>query len=164
MTNEEIPLVSIFREVLDFVGGRFDAVVFGAHAVNAYCEPARMTQDINILSTFAAELAEQVRARLAERLHIAARVRELMGGQGYRVYQLRKASNRHLVDVRQTDALPSFRTFGALRVIAPPELIAMKVLSLVRRAGRPKAGTESGGCAAVAVGVPRSQNRGGRCR
>ena len=27
-------------------------------------------------------------------------------------------------------------------MIAPPELVAMKVISLVRRAGRPKAGTD----------------------
>ena len=142
MTHEEIPLASIFREVLGFLAGRPDAIIFGAHAVNAYCEPERMTQDVDVLSTRAPELAEQLREHLAERLRIAARIREIVPGQGFRIYQVRKPSNRHLVDVRQTDALPSSQLFGDVRVIAPPDLIAMKVVSLVRRAGRPKAGTD----------------------
>lgn len=142
VTHEEVPLASIFREVLEFLGGRADAVLFGAHAVNAYCDPERMTQDVDLLSTRASDLAEQLRERLAERLHIAVRVREVVQGQGFRVYQVRKPSNRHLVDVRQTDALPSSQQLAGICVIAPPELIAMKVISLVQRAGRPKAGTD----------------------
>jgi Nucleotidyl transferase AbiEii toxin, Type IV TA system len=142
VTHEEVPLASIFREVLEFLAGRSDTVLFGAHAVNAYCDPERMTQDVDLLSTRAAELAEHLRAHLAERLRIAVRVREVIPGQGFRVYQVRKPSNRHLVDVRQTDALPSSQPFEGVRVIAPPELVAMKVISLVHRAGRPKAGTD----------------------
>jgi hypothetical protein len=141
VTHEEVPLAAIFRGVLEFLAGRCDAVLFGAHAVNAYCEPERMTQDVDLLSTRAAELAEHLRAHLAERLRIAARVREVVPG-GFRVYQVRKPANRHLVDVRQTDALPSSQPFEGVQVVAPPELIAMKVVSLVRRAGRPKAGTD----------------------
>ena len=142
MTHEEVPLAAIFREVLEFLSGRSDTVLFGAHAVNAYCEPERMTQDVDLLSTRAVELAEDLRARLAERLRIAARVREVVPGQGFRVYQVRKPSNRHLVDVRQTDALPPSQPLGGICVIAPAELIAMKVISMVHRAGRPKAGTD----------------------
>jgi len=142
VTHEELPLASIFREILDFLAGRSDAIIFGAHAVNAYCEPERMTQEVELLSTRATELAEQLRARLAERLHIAARVREIIPGEGYRVYQVRKPTNRHLVDVRHIDVLPSSQPFAGVQVIAPPELVAMKVISLVRRAGRPKAGTD----------------------
>ncbi len=140
--HEEVPLAAIFREVLQFLDGRADAVLFGAHAVNAYCDPERMTQDVDLLSIRAAELAESLRERLAERLHIAVRVREVIPGQGFRVYQVRKPSNRHLVDVRQTDALPSSQPFAGVQVIAPAELVAMKVVSLVHRAGRPKAGTD----------------------
>ena len=102
VTQEEVPLATIFREVLEFLAGRSDAVLFGAHAVNAYCDPERMTHDVDLLSTRAAGLAEDLRERLAERLRIAARVREVIPGQGFRVYQLRKPANRHLVDVRQT--------------------------------------------------------------
>lgn len=142
VTHEEIPLASIFREVLNFLVGRPNAVIFGAHAVNAYCEPERMTQNVDVLSTGAVELAEQLREHLAERLRIAARVREVIPGQGYRVYQVRKPTNRHLVDVRHVDALPPSQPFEGVQVIAPSELVAMKVISLVRRAGRPKAGTD----------------------
>lgn len=142
VTHEEVPLAAIFREVLEFLGGRIDVVLFGAHAVNAYCDPERMTQDVDLLSTRAGEIAEQLRERLAERLRIAVRVREVIPAQGFRIYQVRKPSNRHLVDVRQIDTLPSSQQFAGVCVIVPPELIAMKMISLVHRAGRPKAGTD----------------------
>jgi hypothetical protein len=142
VTEEEVPLAAIFREVLEFLTGRSDVILFGAHAVNAYCEPERMTQDVDLLSTRASGLAEDLRVRLADRLRIAVRVREVVPGVGFRLYQVRQPSNRHLVDVRQTATLPSSQPMGGLRVIQPAELIAMKVISLVRRAGRPKAGTD----------------------
>lgn len=140
--HEEVPLAAIFREVLQFLAGRADAVLFGAHAVNAYCAPERMTQDVDVLSTQASELAEQLRERLAGQLHIAARVREVVPGVGFRVYQVRSPSNRHLVDIRQTTTLPASTAMGGVLVIQPAELIAMKVISMVHRAGRPKAGTD----------------------
>ena len=142
MTHEETPLAVVFREVLGFVAGRSDAVLFGAHAVNAYCEPERMTQDVDLLSTGAKEFADLLCAHLAQKLRIAVRVREVVPGQGYRVYQVRKPSNRQLVDVRQAARLPASRRFEGVLVTAPPELVAMKVISMVRRAGRPKAGTD----------------------
>jgi hypothetical protein len=140
--HEEIPLATIFREVLAFLTGRSDAVLFGAHAVNAYCEAERMTHDVDVLSTRAEGLAEELRAHLAERFHIAVRVREIAEGRGFRVFQVRKAGNRHLVDVRQADALPPSRSVGGVQVIEPPDLVAMKVISMVHRAGRPKATTD----------------------
>src|SRR4051812_33827325 len=51
VTHEGVPLAAIFREVLEFLAGRPDAVLFGAHAVNAYCDPERMTHDVDLLST-----------------------------------------------------------------------------------------------------------------
>lgn len=142
MTHEELPLAVVFREVLQFLVDRRDVVLFGAHAVNAYCDPERMTQDVDVLSIRAAELAEELRAHLADRLHLAARVREVIPGEGFRIYQLTKPTNRHLVDVRQAAALPPARSFAGVQVIDPPDLVAMKVLSLVNRQGRPKAGTD----------------------
>jgi predicted nucleotidyltransferase len=142
VTHEEVPLAAIFREALEFLGGRTDVILFGAHAVNAYCDPERMTQDVDLFSTCASELAEQLRERLAERLRIAVRVREIIPGKGFRVNQVRKPANRHLVDVRHTATLPSSQQFSGVWVIAPPDLIAMKVISMVHRAGRPKAGTD----------------------
>src|SRR5438309_2003555 len=78
MTHEELPLATVFREILLFLGQRRDALLFGAQAVNAYCETERMTHDIDVLSTEAAALAEALRAHLADRFHIAVRVREVI--------------------------------------------------------------------------------------
>ena len=142
VTHEETPLAVVFREVLGFVAGRSDAGLFGAHAVNAYCEPERMTHDVDLLSTRAKDFADLLCAHLSQKLRIAVRVREVVPGKGFRVYQVRKPTNRPLVDVRQTPHLPTSRRFEGVSVIAPPELVAMKVISLVRRAGRPKAGTD----------------------
>ncbi len=65
-----------------------------------------MTQDVDILSTRAAELAEEIRRFLNDRFKIAARVREVRDGLGHRVFQLQKPKNRHLVDVRPVTAFP----------------------------------------------------------
>src|SRR3982074_3432973 len=73
--REELPLATIHEAVLDFLRGRDDAAVFGAQAVNAYVGEARMSQDIDLISTRAGELAEELRAHLSERFHIAVRVR-----------------------------------------------------------------------------------------
>jgi len=66
MTQESLPLATIFREVLSFLMTREDAVVFGAHAVNAYCEPPRMTAEIDVMSTNASQLANDLRSLLSE--------------------------------------------------------------------------------------------------
>jgi hypothetical protein len=73
--GETLPLASVFRAVLELLAGRQDAVVFGAHAVNAYVddEKQRMTGDVDVLSTDAAALAELIRSDLHSRFHIAAR-------------------------------------------------------------------------------------------
>jgi len=39
MSHEEVPLASIFREALELLATRQDAVLFGAQAVNAYADP-----------------------------------------------------------------------------------------------------------------------------
>ncbi len=137
MSREEVPLASIFREALEWLATRDDAVLFGAQAVNAYCDPPRMTADLDVLSLDAAALAEQLRARLADRFGIAVRVR-VVEPRGYRVYQLRKPKNRHLADVRQVERLPQSRRIEGVRVAEPADLAAMKVLSVDARRGREK--------------------------
>ncbi|TMQ10319.1 MAG: hypothetical protein E6J90_33680 [Deltaproteobacteria bacterium] len=137
MTDEPVPLATIFREILSLLVTREDAVVFGAHAVNAYCDPPRMTADIDVLSTDAAELADAVRALLSDRFRIAVRVREVVPG-GFRVYQLRKPKNRHLADVRQVSQLPPFREIEHVRVVEPAELAAMKAIAIAARKGQEK--------------------------
>src|SRR4051794_14043051 len=138
MTQEPLPLATIFQGVLSFLATREDAVVFGAHGVNAYCEPARMTADIELLSSDAAKLANDLRSLLSERFHIAVRVREVVAG-GFRVCQLRKPKNRHFIDVRQVTTLPAFRRPGNVRVIEPADLAAMKAVAIAGRSGHEKA-------------------------
>lgn len=137
LTDEPVPRATIFREIVSLLASREDAVVFGAHAVNAYCEPERMTADIDVMSTDATRLADDVRALIAERFRIAVWVREVVPG-GFRVYQLRKPKNRHLVDVRQVAQLPPFREIGRVRVVEPVELVAMKASSTAARKGQEK--------------------------
>src|SRR5258708_9666224 len=122
--REPLPLATIQETVLDCLRNRSDAVLFGAQAVNAYVDEPRMTQDVDILSTRAAGLAEEVRSHLAKVHGIAARVREVASGQGFRVYQLRQPKNRHLVVVRQTAILPPHRLIAEIPVTDPAELIA----------------------------------------
>src|SRR5260370_34746701 len=101
-----------------------------------------MTQDVDVASTHAAELAEELRAYLNERFHIAVRVRTVREGLGYRIYQVRKPENRHLVDVRPVETLPPAKRVKKILVVTPPELIAGKVAAWVRRRAKPKSGTD----------------------
>jgi hypothetical protein len=101
-----------------------------------------MTQDIDLLSIAASELAETLRGHLAQKFNIAVRVLEVADQMGFRIYQVRKAKNRHLVDVRQVGHLPAARDIAGVRVIEPVELIAMKVEGLAARLHRPRGDTD----------------------
>lgn len=140
--NEPLPLATIQNAVLEFLRERDDGVVFGAQAVNAYVSEPRMTQDVDLLSIRAEELAEELREHLSQRFHIAVRVREIGEGRGYRLFQIQKSGNRHLVDVRPVDSLPPAQRVQGVLVMAPAELIASKVISYHRRRGQPKSGTD----------------------
>src|SRR5262249_26550944 len=140
--REPLPLATIHGAVLEFLRDRDDAVLFGAQAVNAYVDEARMTQDVDIASPRAAELAEELRLILNKRFHIAVRVRDIRDGLGYRIYQVRKPKNRHLVDVRPVDALPPVQRVKKVLVVTPPELIANKVTSMVGRQHKAKGATD----------------------
>jgi len=140
--SEILPLAAIQETVLEFLRDRDDVVVFGAQAVNAYVPEPRMSQDIDLLSPRAAELAEELRTHLADRFHIAARVREVADGRGYRLYQIQKSGNRHLVDIRFVPALPPSQRIAQVLVASPEELIALKVIAYHLRRGQPKSGTD----------------------
>ncbi|MBI5349471.1 MAG: nucleotidyl transferase AbiEii/AbiGii toxin family protein [Chloroflexi bacterium] len=142
MMQEQLPLAAIQNAVLEFLRDRDDAVVFGAQAVNAYVNEPRMTQDIDLLSTRAETLSEELRNYLSEKFHVALRVREIGEGRGYRLYQIQKSGNRHLVDVRPVDKLPATQRIAQVLVIAPADLIASKVISYHQRRGKPKSGTD----------------------
>jgi hypothetical protein len=136
--GEKLPLATIHQAVLEFLRGRDDAVLFGAHAVNAYVEMTRMTEDVDVMSVDAERLAEQIRVMLNAKFGIAARVRTVRGGIGYRVYQLRKPKNRHLVDVRPVPVLPKATRVDDINVLSPAELIAAKLLSAESRGAKAK--------------------------
>ena len=131
--REPHPLATIHDAVLEFLRGRDDAVLYGAQAVNAYVKEPRMTQDVDIACTCAEELAEELRKYLTKRFHIAVWARTVREGLGYRIYQVRKPENRHLVDVRPVDILPPAQRVKKVLVITPDELIANKVTSMVSR-------------------------------
>jgi len=141
--RERVPLATIQDAVLRFLRGRGDAAVFGAQAVNAYVDEPRMTQDVDVLSTDAEKLAEQLRLYLHDRFQMAVRVRSVAQGAGYRLYQVRKPTNRHLVDVRSVNELPACTRLRKVLILAPAELIARKVLSMISRPKTPKGLTDA---------------------
>jgi len=69
--------------------------------------------------------------------------RELLHfSKGYRLFQIQKPRNRHLVDVRNAGFLPHAERIEEVLVMSPPELIAHKVIAYHERRGQPKAGTD----------------------
>lgn len=159
--REPLPLATIHDAVLEFLRGRDDAVVFGAQAVNAYVSEPRMSQDIDLVSTRATELAEELREYLSERFHIAVRVRVIGAGKGYRLFQIQKPRNRHLVDVRAAESLPHAERIEDVLVMSPPELIAHKVIAYHARRGQPKAGTDWRDLAMLLLTFPELKNEKG---
>ena len=152
--REPLPLATMQGAVLEFLHDRNDAVLFGAQAVNAYVAVPRMTQDVDILCTRAPELAQELRDHLARRFHVAVRVREIGEGRGYRLFQVQKPRNRHLVDVRPVAVLPPAQRVARVLVATPAELIASKVLALQRRRGQPKWGSDWRDLAALLLAFP----------
>jgi hypothetical protein len=159
--RERLPLATVHEAVLEFVRGRDDVVVFGATAVNAYVSEPRMTQDIDLMSTRAAELAQELRDFLSERFHIAVRVRMIGEGKGYRVFQIRKEGNRHLVDLRPIQTLPQAELIDGIKVVTAAELVARKVISLHSRRGQPKSGTDWRDVAMLLLAFPDLKNESG---
>src|SRR5712691_8364627 len=131
--REQLPLATIHDAVLEFLRGRDDVVVFGAQAVNAYVGEPRMSQDIDLISTRATELAEELREYLSERFHIAIRVRVIGAGKGYRLFQIQKPRNRHLVDLRAAESLPHAERIEDVLVMSPPEQIGRATSELQAR-------------------------------
>ena len=123
-----------------------------------------MTQDVDILSPRAPELAEEIRKHLNERFKIAVRVRKVREGLGYRIYQIQKSGNRHLVDVRPVESFPPTQRVEDVLVITPAELIANKVAAFYRRRGSPKAGTDWRDLAILLLQFPDLKSEAGPVR
>lgn len=161
MNREALPLATIQAALFEFLRNRPDIVIFGAQAVNAYGGEPRMTQDIDLLSTQAAQVAAEIQDYLREQFYIAVRVREVKNKLGYRVYQVQQGGNRHLVDIRQVEQLPESRNLEGLQVIAPVELVVSKVVAYDQRRGKPKAGTDWRDLAVLLLRFPELKMREG---
>lgn len=159
--SETLPLATIQEAVLEFLRGRDDAVMFGAQAVNVYVPEPRMSQKIDLLSTRAVELAEELRVYLGDKFHVAIRVREVADGRGYRLYQIQKSGNRHLVDIRLVAALPPSKRISQVLVASPEELIALKVIAYYQRRGQPKSGTDWRDVAMLLLAFPELKGNDG---
>ena len=159
--HEPLPLATIQEAVLGFLQGRDDVALFGAQAVNAYVSEPRMTQDVDLLSIRARELAEELREHLNQKFHAAIRVREIAEGKGFRVYQVRSEGNRHLVDLRLVEQLPETRRIEDVLILSPAELVASKVVSYRSRKGKPKAGTDWRDLAMLLLKFPELKTDGG---
>jgi hypothetical protein len=159
--REPVPLATIHDAVLEFLRGRDDAALYGAQAVNAYVSEARMTQDVDLVSTRAEAFAEELREFLNLRFQIAVRVREAKAAIGYRLYQVQPTKNRHLVDLRHVESLPPSRRIEGVLVLEPAELIAGKVLAYAHRLGQPKAGTDWRDLAMLLLAFPDLKTESG---
>src|SRR5262249_22107892 len=93
--REPLPLATVHDAVLEFLRGRTDVVLIGSQAVNAYVDESRMTQDVDLLSTRAPKLVEELGAFLNTRFGMAVCIREVHEGRGYCLYQVREPKNRH---------------------------------------------------------------------
>jgi hypothetical protein len=161
MTRETLPLATLHQAVFEFLHDRDDVAVFGAQAVNAYVPEPRMTQAIDLISPRAAELAQELCDDLNRRFHIAVRLREIGEGRGYRLYQVQKSGNRHLVDVRPVEGLPDTQRLAGVLVIAPADLIASKVIAYQQRRGHPKSGTDWRDVAMLLLAFPELKRDSG---
>jgi hypothetical protein len=162
--REPLPLSTIHDAVLDFLRGRDEAVLFGAQAVNAYVDEPRMTQDVDLQSFRAAELAEEIRHYLSQRFSIAVRIRESVDGLRWRIDQVREQKDRHLVDIRQADPLPPSQRVEGVIVATPSELIASKVAALDSRRGSPQAGTDRRDLVVLVLSFPALKSDDGLVR
>lgn len=140
--NESLPLGQIHQTVLTFLRERTDVVLFCAQAVNAYVDAPRMTEDVDIMAIRGEEIASELCEHLHQVHNIAVRVRNVANGKGFRIYQLRSPTNRHLVDIRQVDALPDHQLIDSICVVTPVELLALKVISMSARPHTPKGQTD----------------------
>jgi hypothetical protein len=159
--REPLPLATIHEAVLEFLRGRDDAVVFGATAVNAYVSEPRMTQDIDIMSTRARELAEELRQHLSERFRITICVRIVGEDKGYRLFQEKETGDRHLADVRSIRSLPAAQRIEGILVLSPVELIARKVIAYRAHRNQPKAGTDMRDLAMLFLTFPELRRESG---
>lgn len=159
--KEVAPLATVHATVLMFLQGRTDTAIFGAQAVNAYVDQSRMTQDVDVMAINAEAFANEICDHLHQTLNLATRVRSVASGKGYRVYQVLKPKNRHLVDVRQVDKLPACQLSDRIQVVEPASLIALKVISMSARSNTPKGLTDQADLMRLLMTYPDLKTKSG---
>lgn len=142
ITDEPLALAVVHDAIEEFLRNRDDVVISGSQAVNFHVTEPRMTQDVDMLSTCALDLAEELAVVLCERFESHVTVRASASGLGFRLFQERREKNRHVADLRQVPVLPSHQMIKGVRVVTPETLLAMKVCSYASRIKAPKAGTD----------------------
>ncbi len=160
--DESLPLAEIHQVVLRFLRARTDVVLFGAQAVNAYVDAPRMTQDVDLMAIAGELFSEELCKHLHAVLNIAVRVRSVASGKGYRIYQLRTPTNRHLVDIRQVDTLPDFHLIDDIRVVEPATLLALKIISMTERPHTPKGLTDQADLMRLLIAFPKLKSKDSR--
>ena len=120
-----------------------------------------MTQDLDLISTRAEMLAEELQHYLHQQFHIAVRIRRVADGRGFRLYQIRQSGNRHLIDLRFIETLPATQRIAGVLVLAPAELIASKVIAYCQRRGQPKSGTDWRDLAMLLLAFPEFKSDSG---
>jgi hypothetical protein len=163
-TRDVLPLATIHDAMLEFLRGRDDAALCGAQAVNAYVDESRMTHDVDILSPRAHDLSREIRTFVTRRFRIAVRVESARGGIHHRLYQVRKPTHRHFVDIRRVDHLPPIELVANVLVVAPAELIAQKVVAGEYRKLTPRAGTDLADVRRLLLTFPQLKTREGPVR
>ena len=97
-----------------------------------------MTADVDIQALQGRALAAEISQSLHQKFYIATRIREVGAGKAWRIYQILKSGNRHLVDIRQVENLPAFRVINNIQILSPLELIEAKIMSAYARQRQPK--------------------------
>ena len=133
LNKTEVTVETIQREVLDFISGRQDIVVIGAWGVNMHASlnDQRHTNDIDVVTVNAREIANLIASHLHQRLGIAARIRECK--HVFRVYRKLNGRTQHLVDILGSKTLPDHCSIGGIMVATVASLIKMKEFSEKQR-------------------------------
>ena len=161
--GESLPIYRLQEVIFEFCRGRMDVVVFDAQAVNLYVGEPRMTQGVDLLCTAPDVVAAALASRLDEQFHIAVRVRELRPGKAYRVFQIRSEGNRHLADLRLAEfPLTDLVERDGIRYVGLPMLVALKIVTMVKRRLAPPKGPQTWRICGVSSAVTSNRQEYGK--
>jgi hypothetical protein len=116
---------TIQREILDFLDGRKDIVLWGAQAVNAYIDDPneqRYTHGVDIQAMDAGAVADAIKMRLETAFSLTIKL--VVGKRFVSLWD--KQGKRKLMDINRTEVLPPFIVIDGVQVITKEELIKGK--------------------------------------